>query len=108
MVISMPNEECVRKLMRRSVMIRSCFELWGRSTTKEHLDEQLKALPTEVTTPYFNKEKTFKVVVDIFNKVISQREKVERIEVIILVPFPINTILNIFSRHSVTCPSLDL
>ena len=84
MVISVPDEECVKKLMRRSVMIRSCFELWGRSKTKDHLDEQLKALPSEVTTPYFTKDKTFKVVVDIFNKVMSQQDKIKIIEVRII------------------------
>lgn len=77
----MPNEACVLKLVQRSVLIRSCFELWARSKTQEDLHEQLKRLPSEVTLPHFKCENTFKIVVDIFNKVISHQEKVERIEV---------------------------
>lgn len=80
MLISMPSEDCAIKLMKRSVTVRSIIELWARSTTKEHLDDQLKILPTEFTF-YFKKENTFKVVVDTFNKVTSQEDKIKKIEV---------------------------
>nr|CAH0109655.1 unnamed protein product [Daphnia galeata] len=79
MLISMPSEECAVKLMKRCVTVRSIIELWAQSTTKEHLDNQLKTLPAEFTS-YFKKENKFKVVVDIFNKVISQEEKIKKIE----------------------------
>jgi tRNA (guanine10-N2)-methyltransferase len=76
----MPSEECAVKLMKRCVTVRSIIELWAQSTTKEHLDNQLKTLPAEFSS-YFKKENKFKVVVDIFNKVISQEEKIKKIEV---------------------------
>ncbi|XP_057369465.1 tRNA (guanine(10)-N2)-methyltransferase homolog [Daphnia carinata] len=79
MLISMPSEDCAVKLMKRSVTVRSIIELWARATTKEHLDDQLKTLPTELTS-YFEKENTFKVVVDTFNKVTSQEDKIKKIE----------------------------
>lgn len=62
-------------------MIRSCFELWAQSDTQEDIHEQMKRLPSDITSLYFTKEKTFKVVVDVFNKVISQQEKIDKIEV---------------------------
>lgn len=67
--------------MSRSVMVRGCYELWARSKTPEHLHEQLQRLQSEVTKPYFGPEKSFKVIVEIFNKVISMQEKVQKIEV---------------------------
>lgn len=81
MVIAFPDESHAQKLMSRSVLIRSGFELWARSKTLENLHEQLKTLPSEVTLPFFSADKSFKVVVEIFNKVISIEEKIERIEV---------------------------
>ena len=63
-------------------MVRSCYELWAHSKTLENLHEQLKNLPAEVYQHHFGPEKSFKVVVDIFNKVISLEEKIEKIEVI--------------------------
>ena len=81
MVISLPSESYLLKLVKRSVLIRSSFELWGRSKSPEDLHDQLKRLPTDVTSPYFTAKNTFKIVVDIFNKVISQQEKIDKIEV---------------------------
>ena len=81
MILSLPTESCLLQLMSRTIMVRGCYELWARSTTLEHLHQQLKSLPSEVTKPYFGPEKSFKVIVEIYNKVISMQEKVERIEV---------------------------
>lgn len=81
MILSLPNENFASKLTKRSVMIKSCFELWAQAKTKEHLDEQLKVLPSSLTTPLFSPENTFKMVVEVFNKVMSQEEKIKRIEV---------------------------
>jgi tRNA (guanine10-N2)-methyltransferase len=52
----MPSEDCAVNLMKRCVTVRSIIELWAQSTTKEHLDDQLKTLPAEFTS-YFKKEK---------------------------------------------------
>ena len=67
--------------MSRSVMVRCCIELWAHSKTPDRLHEQLKNLPDEETRPYFTSDKSFKISVEIFNKVISLPEKIEKIEV---------------------------
>ena len=62
-------------------MVKSCYELWAHSKTFENLHEQVKLLPSDITLPFFGPEKSFKIVVDIFNKVITAKEKLEKIEV---------------------------
>lgn len=81
MVISLPNEDCLKRIMSRSVLVRSCYELWAHTKTIEQLHDELKCIPDEVTQPYFGPEKSFKIVVDVFNKVISLEEKIDKIEV---------------------------
>jgi len=80
LVISLPNEDSVKEIMSRSVMVRCCIELWAHSKTPDRLHEQLKNLPDEETRPYFTSDKSFKISVEIFNKVISLPEKIEKIE----------------------------
>ena len=62
-------------------MVRSCIELWAHSPSIDQVHEQLKNLSSQVTEPYFAPEKSFKITVEIFNKVISLPEKIEKIEV---------------------------
>ena len=81
MIIALPGEDCLTQIMSRSVMVKSCYELWAHSKTFENLHEQVKLLPSDITLPFFGPEKSFKIVVDIFNKVITAKEKLEKIEV---------------------------
>lgn len=67
--------------MSRSVMARSCIELWAHSPSIDKLHDQLKNLSSQDTKPHFAPEKSFKISVEIFNKVISLPEKIEKIEV---------------------------
>lgn len=97
MIVSLPNEQCLRQVMSRSVIVRSGFELWARSKQVEKLHEQMKCLPEEVTSKYFGVEKSFKMVVETFNKVITQDEKIDKIEVI--VPLWFESHLNIQFVH---------
>jgi len=80
LIISLPNESYVKDILNRTVMVRSCIELWAHSPSIDQVHEQLKNLSSQVTEPYFAPEKSFKITVEIFNKVISLPEKIEKIE----------------------------
>ena len=84
MVLSLPDESSAKLIMSRSVMVRSCYELWGRADSLAELHRQLRISPTDRMLPYFKPEKSFRFTVETFNKIISMSEKIEKIEVSVL------------------------
>lgn len=78
--MSFPNEEAVRLVMSRSVLIRTACELWAASTTIDGLHQKMKGLNSELIKAHFGAEKSFKIMVEAFNKTLTQPEKVDKIE----------------------------
>ena len=83
MILSCPDESSVKMLMGRSLLIRSCCELWAHSKSTNDFHDQLRRINKEITQSYLKPEKSFKIVVDTFNQRISLQEKIERVEVAI-------------------------
>lgn len=69
------------KIASRSVLLRHCIQLWGQSKKLDDLHKILKSSPQDEIELYLSK--TFKVTVETFNKHFTQKEKVDKIEVII-------------------------
>lgn len=105
-IVELPSEECARQLSSRSMSLRWCIELWGRSKTQGLLHLNMKesltnttdswhstfpndseeskttnACPRKIMEPYFTKDKSFKITVETFCKHFTLPEKVKKIEV---------------------------
>lgn len=79
-MVEFPSESELKTLASRSVSLRSCQELWADAKDMSSLHEILKNYPTDLSQ-YFHETKTFKIEVETFCKHVTQRQKVERIEV---------------------------
>ncbi|XP_017480647.1 PREDICTED: tRNA (guanine(10)-N2)-methyltransferase homolog isoform X1 [Rhagoletis zephyria] len=86
-IVEFPNDEEVMKLASRSVSLRSVYELWSHSKHLGSFHEKLGnfiANNEDLVEPYT--KSTFKIVVETYNKHISQKEKVEKIETLDYLP----------------------
>ncbi|KAG7159085.1 tRNA (guanine(10)-N2)-methyltransferase homolog [Homarus americanus] len=86
-ILEMNSENDARKLMSRSMLVRSCFELWGQGENEAELHASVKSFPNNLMKPHLAKEKTFKVRVESFNKTLSISEKLKKIESLSFLPF---------------------
>lgn len=57
------------------------MELWAQASDPSKFHETLRTHSQEKIQYYKNRDKSFKIIVETFSKHISQKEKVERIEV---------------------------
>ncbi|XP_076350026.1 tRNA (guanine(10)-N(2))-methyltransferase TRMT11-like isoform X2 [Tachypleus tridentatus] len=80
LVVQFREEQDVKKLMSRTVLIRSAFKLWGQGATYQELHTELKQVSLENIEPFCHPDKSFKVEVETFGKKISRTDKVNRIE----------------------------
>lgn len=106
-IVELPTEDCVKKIASRSVLLKSCIELWSRAKTETQLHENLKkslanktgkwildqnedgsllsnrdVCPSSLIESCCPVDKSFKVEVETFCKHFSMKEKVEKIEVL--------------------------
>ncbi|XP_071536651.1 tRNA (guanine(10)-N(2))-methyltransferase homolog [Panulirus ornatus] len=86
-IVEMNSEMDARKLMSRSLLVRSCYELWGQGETEAELHSSVKSHPQEFFRPHLSHDKTFKVRVESFNKTLKYSEKLKRIESLSYLPF---------------------
>ncbi|KAK8729830.1 hypothetical protein OTU49_008346 [Cherax quadricarinatus] len=86
-ILEMQSEDDARKLMSRSMLVRSCYELWGQGDTEAELHSNIKSLPENLTKPHLVHEKTFMVRVESFNKTLRLSEKLKKIESLSYLPF---------------------
>ncbi|XP_074656260.1 tRNA (guanine(10)-N(2))-methyltransferase TRMT11-like isoform X2 [Tubulanus polymorphus] len=82
-VVTLPSEECARKLAGRAVLVRSIYELWSSGNTHSDVFKQLKSLPDEFKTPYLKADVSYKVKVDVYNRSLHIDEKLARIEKVV-------------------------
>ena len=80
-IVELRSESELRLLAGRSVSLRWCAELWGRSDSARGLHERLRARADLSSSPHLRAGTTFKIEVDTFGRRFSQREKVEKLEV---------------------------
>lgn len=101
-VVELRSETELRLLAGRSVSLRHCVELWGRSDTLRGLHEQVReyARTESDCRGYFEEDVTFLIDVDTFRRHFSQREKLEKVEVGVGV---VSCTLIKENRVSVTC-----
>ncbi|XP_042860219.1 tRNA (guanine(10)-N2)-methyltransferase homolog isoform X1 [Penaeus japonicus] len=98
-IVEMGCEKEARKLMSRSMLVRSCYEIWGQGETEEELHASVKKFPLEFIQPHVTQDKTFKVRVETFNKTLKNAEKLKKIESFSYLPFEGNVNL----RNADTC-----
>lgn len=81
--MTLPDENVVRQVANRAVSLRFCLELWAQDKRNEDLHNSLKAYSIKNSDAMArDKKKSFKIVVETFCKHFSQREKINKIEVI--------------------------
>lgn len=81
-LVEVPSENDIKIITNRSVSIRSCMELWSYANSIDLLHESLKKYPQQLMDPYLKANKSFKVEIETFCKHFTQKEKVEKIEVL--------------------------
>lgn len=108
-IVELPTEESARKIASRSVLLKNCIELWARAKTESQLHTNLKSAlnnssskwivnennlnevsdthvcPSSLIYPCCSVDKSFKIEVETFCKHFSMKEKVDKIEVGLLV-----------------------
>lgn len=73
-----PDDDGPKKLMSRSVLIHSCYELLGDGKSREEMDNTVKKnLPR--MAPYVNN--TFQIRVETYGKTMQHAEKIQFIDV---------------------------
>ncbi|KAF8786357.1 tRNA (guanine(10)-N2)-methyltransferase like protein [Argiope bruennichi] len=77
----------VKKIMSRTVLIRSAYELWARSKTISELHNNLKIIPKSFVEPYCREDVSFRIMVESFGKKMSKEHKVERIDELAFIGF---------------------
>ncbi|XP_058467053.1 tRNA (guanine(10)-N2)-methyltransferase homolog [Malaya genurostris] len=94
-IVELPDDETARKLASRSMSLRCIFELWSHSTLLSAFHDQLNMyIENNRTTlkPLFQKDRSFKVTVETYNKHFTQAEKVAKMETMHYLPMqgPVN------------------
>lgn len=89
--IELPNDAYAKQLAARSISIRCILELWSSATnyTEFHLTlrQYIDAHRTDAQfAAQFDRNVSFRVTVETYNKHFSQKEKVEKIETIAYLP----------------------
>ncbi|XP_075453376.1 tRNA (guanine(10)-N(2))-methyltransferase TRMT11 isoform X3 [Ascaphus truei] len=76
-----------RELMKRTVCAKSIFELWGFGKSTEELLQSLQSHSLEKMVPYLQPNSTYKINIHTFNKTLTQKEKIKRIDDLEFLPF---------------------
>lgn len=61
--------------------LRFCIEIWARENQSNILHDTLKKIPKEKLNEHIGNGKSFKMIVETFCGHITQKEKIDRIEV---------------------------
>ncbi|XP_017781045.1 PREDICTED: tRNA (guanine(10)-N2)-methyltransferase homolog [Nicrophorus vespilloides] len=86
-MVKFASEQDAKKITQRSVLLRSCIELWGHSNSVDGLHEMMKKFPEHLMEPHLDEDKSFKIEVETFCKHFTQQEKVDKIEVFEYLPY---------------------
>ncbi|XP_069830988.1 tRNA (guanine(10)-N2)-methyltransferase homolog isoform X1 [Dendropsophus ebraccatus] len=86
-VLNIPCEDLARKIMRRTVCAKSLFELWGHGKCLNELKQSIQGYPLEKMVPYLQPNSTYKICIHSFNKTLTQKEKIVKIDALEFMPF---------------------
>ncbi|XP_041418095.1 tRNA (guanine(10)-N2)-methyltransferase homolog isoform X1 [Xenopus laevis] len=86
-ILNLPSEEMARKLMKRTVCAKSVFELWGHGKTFMEFQQSVLSYPLENMMSYLQPNSTYKIIIHSFNKTLTQKEKLEKINTMEFIPF---------------------
>lgn len=83
-VVELENDEAAKKLASRSVSLRCILEYWAHSSNSiselhENVGKFTKQYKSSISD-LFSEKKTFKIIVETYNKHFTQSEKVAKIE----------------------------
>lgn len=98
-LVEFPNDETALQYASRSIALRSIIKLYSHGSTSTEFHDRLRAhvvTNKDSLSEYF-KADTFKVTVETYNKHITQREKVEKIETMDYLPIEGN--VNLKNPH---------
>ncbi|KAG8444262.1 hypothetical protein GDO86_009446 [Hymenochirus boettgeri] len=76
-----------RRLMKRTVCAKSLFELWGHGKTFTEFQQSIQNYPLEKMVPYLQPNSTYKIIIHAFNKTLTQKEKIVKIDALEFLPF---------------------
>ncbi|KAH9405066.1 tRNA methyltransferase 11 [Tyrophagus putrescentiae] len=79
------DEACLKRVLDRSILSISLYELWVNETKHEQFYKALASAP-QTQEPFFHLA-SFRILVETFGKKISLAEKVDRIEKLDFLPF---------------------
>ncbi|BFZ64820.1 hypothetical protein YB2330_005973 [Saitoella coloradoensis] len=79
LVVDLPDEETARRLVKRAVLVRAIYELWGEAPTLDALHDVVKTRAAEYGWFEAYRTDTFKYEVEIFNHTRPVEEHVEMI-----------------------------
>lgn len=87
LVVCLPSEDCARKLLSRTVSIKSVYELWGQGENLTALKENLLQYPPDKMRTFTSGDKSFKISIESFNKKLSINQQRELIDQFQFLPF---------------------
>ncbi|XP_058950203.2 tRNA (guanine(10)-N2)-methyltransferase homolog [Pocillopora verrucosa] len=87
LVVCLPSEDCARKLLSRTVSIKSVYELWGQGENLTALKENLLQYPPDKMRAFTSSDKSFKISIESFNKKLSINQQRELIDQFQFLPF---------------------
>ncbi|XP_054720605.1 tRNA (guanine(10)-N2)-methyltransferase homolog [Uloborus diversus] len=87
LLVNFASSADVMKVMSRTVLIRSAYELWAKSNSISCLYEKMKALPKSFTEPYSRSNVSFRILVESFGKKLNKDYKVQRIDELAFLAF---------------------
>ncbi|KAK9505139.1 hypothetical protein O3M35_009262 [Rhynocoris fuscipes] len=79
-IVEADNEESIKKIASRSVLLRYAIEIWAQAESKDSLHSMLRSLPKSIISPYAQPNISFKIKVELFGNSQTQAQKVEKIE----------------------------
>ncbi|GBG83500.1 hypothetical protein CBR_g37214 [Chara braunii] len=88
--VDLPSNDAALAIVRRGILLKGVFEVWGEGATYDELENSVKSYLTvekEKTAAYLTAGSSFKIVVDGFGKIFSMQEQIQRIERLSYIPF---------------------
>lgn len=79
-IVDLPDDRSAKDLASRSMSLRCILELWGHSNSKDIHTTVHNYVNTNFNELKPEFDKSFRITVETFNRHITQKEKVERME----------------------------
>ncbi|KAI9017523.1 S-adenosyl-L-methionine-dependent methyltransferase [Gaertneriomyces semiglobifer] len=84
LIVDLPSKEIAAKLVRRAILVRAVYELWGSAPSYDDLVSKIKECYQETYKPYDGT--TWKFIVESFGKSLKPDQQLERIHKFAFLP----------------------